>query len=159
MADQSFLQPVQVSVQVQAPVSRAFEAFTSEIGAWWPKENTFSEDRLRAVIIEPLEGGRWYEVDQDGERFDWGRVLDFEPVERVTLTWQITHEGKPEPEPERASQVDVRFEEVGPSITRVTVTHSAFERHGEVGARVWREGMASEQGWSKLLGRYAQMLA
>jgi uncharacterized protein YndB with AHSA1/START domain len=82
-------------------------------------------------------------------------VVDWSPPDRVTLTWQITAQGTPEPDPDKASSVDVRFTAVSPTETRLDLTHSAFERHGGESATIWRDAMASEGGWPLFLGRYA----
>jgi hypothetical protein len=58
----------------------------------------------------------------------------------------------PQPDPARASEVDVRFAADGADRTRVEVEHAGFERHGD-GAEAYAAGM--EQGWAHLLERYA----
>jgi hypothetical protein len=53
-------------------------------------------------------------------------------------------------------EVKVRFVDDGPAATRVELTHSRFDRHGE-GGDGYRTAMA-EQGWSHLLERYAAVI-
>jgi hypothetical protein len=60
----------------------------------------------------------------------------------------------PQPDPERASEVEVRFAGAGDGATRVALEHRHFERHGE-GADGYRAPMDSPQGWPLLLERFA----
>ncbi len=149
------------TVKIDASPEEAFEHFTEAIGSWWPAENTFSKEAFETVIIEPHEGGRWYERDEDGREIPWGQVLAWEPPHRIVLTWQITPQGLPEPDPAKASEFEVRFVPESQSnqspqpTTRVEIDHRAFERHGDEGGAIWREAMDSEEGWPKFLGRYA----
>ena len=59
----------------------------------------------------------------------------------------------PQPDPARASLVDVRFAPDGDG-TAVTVAHRHFSRHGE-GAADYEAAMHSEKGWPLLLERFA----
>jgi uncharacterized protein YndB with AHSA1/START domain len=144
---------------VNAPVDRAFAVFTEQIGRWWPAANTFSGEMFETVALEPRAGGRWFERATNGREVAWGRVLAWEPPHRIVLTWQIGPDGLPEPDPDKASEVEVRFTPDGSERTRVDIIHSSFERHGNEGGAIWRAAMASEQGWSYFLRLYANSLA
>jgi hypothetical protein len=78
------------------------------------------------------------------------------PPERAfaRFTWQISPQRVPQPDPERASEVEVRFAGAGDGATRVALEHRHFERHGE-GADGYRAPMDSPQGWPLLLERFA----
>jgi len=144
---------VQVIVTVDVPPERAFDVFTNGLGDWWMPEYTWSGPlALGRIGIEPREGGLCYEIGPYGFRVDWGRVLAWDPPRRVAFTWQISPERVPEPDPARASEVDVLFSADGAG-TRVALTHRRFARHGE-GAPAYRGGMSV--GWRQLLGRYAE---
>src|SRR4051794_6519920 len=145
------LAPVRRSIVVAAPIERAFHVFTAEYATWTPPEHHLIGDSpLADVVLEPREGGRWYEVVQDGRECDWGRVLAWEPPHRVVLSWQITPQFTPEPDPERASEVEVRFVAEADDRTRVELEHRGFERHGE-GFEQTRAAVDSEGGWTLLL--------
>jgi uncharacterized protein YndB with AHSA1/START domain len=73
------------------------------------------------------------------------------------LAWQISPDRVPEPNPAKASEVEVRFEPVGTSGTRVELEHGAFARHGDA-AGAYRQGMACPEGWPLILDRYAASL-
>jgi uncharacterized protein YndB with AHSA1/START domain len=139
---------------VQLPPDAAFARFTEGMADWWPPEYTWAQQSLEAIAIEPREGGRCYERGPYGFSCDWGRVLVCEPPERLVFTWQISPQRVPQPDPERASEVEVRFAGEGGSATRVELEHRAFERHGE-GADGYRAAMDSPQGWPLLLERFA----
>lgn len=111
------------------------------------------------TVVEPREGGRWFERTTDGVETDWGRVLAWDPPHRLVLTWQITHEGLPEPDSNKASEVEVRFVGEGPATTRVELKHREFARHGDECGAIWRAGMDSTEGWTKFLDRYTAVVA
>ena len=143
------------SVTVPRSPERAFVAFVDGFVEWWPPEYTWSGQRLEAIGIEPRMGGLCSELGPHGFRLDWGRVLAWEPPSRLVLAWQIGPTRVPEPDPDRASEVEVRFEPDGGDGTRVELVHRGFERHGD-GAEAYRAAMDSEQGWELILGRYAE---
>ena len=49
--------PVRRSVTVKASQARAFEVFTSKIGAWWPKSHHIGAADPETSVIEPKVGG------------------------------------------------------------------------------------------------------
>jgi uncharacterized protein YndB with AHSA1/START domain len=131
---------------------RAFSRFTERLGSWWPPEYTWSQHVLETIGIEPRQGGLCFERGPDGFRCDWGRVLAWEPPRRLLLAWQIDPSRAPQPDPAKASEVDVRFEPDARG-TRVELEHRAFARHGDAGA-AYREALASPQGWPYILDRF-----
>jgi uncharacterized protein YndB with AHSA1/START domain len=136
------------------PPDRAFALFTEDMTAWWPREYTWAQKTLAEIGIEPREGGHCYERGPHGFRCDWGRVVTCEPPERIAFTWQISAQRVPQPDPAKASLVEVRFEPDGESGTRVTLAHRHFSRHGE-GAADYEAAMSSPQGWPLLLEKFA----
>lgn len=146
------------AVTVQVSAERAFGAFTERLATWWPKEYTWSGEVLETIGIEPREGGRCFERGPYGFECQWGRVLAWQPPSRLVLAWQIGPARVPEPDPAKASQVEVCFLAEGPRTTWVELEHRSFARHGE-GADAYRVGMASAQGWPYLMDRYAAAVA
>jgi Activator of Hsp90 ATPase homolog 1-like protein len=147
-------EPVRVTVLVPQEPVEAFALFADRFGSWWPREYTWSQATLRWIGLEPRVGGRCYEIGPNDFHSDWGRVLVWERPVRLVLAWQISPRREPEPDPARASEVEVRFESEEGGTTRVTLEHRGFERHGP-GAAGYRVALASAQGWPWILGRYA----
>ena len=141
------------SITLPLPPERAFAHFTEEFGSWWPAEYTWSQGALAEIGIEPREGGLCFERGPHGFRCDWGRVLRWQPPERLVFTWQISPTRVPQPDPALASEVDVRFSPMDDG-TLVDLVHSRFERHGE-GAEEYAAAMGSPQGWEYILARLA----
>jgi uncharacterized protein YndB with AHSA1/START domain len=84
-------------------------------------------------------------------------VLVWEPPGRLVLAWQIAPDRAPEPNPARASEVEVRFVPQGPPGTRVELEHRGLSRHGADGD-AYREALGSPDGWPLMLDRYAAAL-
>jgi len=157
MSQQTFA-PVIRSVTVAASQQRAFAVFTEQFGSWWPREYSIGEADMADFVLEPRVGGRWYEVGVDGSECDTGRVTAFEPPERLTLAWQINGSWQFDPDPDHASEVEVRFIAEGPASTRVEIEHRHFERHGDEAPAV-RGGVDDAQGWTYVLDLYAKAVA
>jgi uncharacterized protein YndB with AHSA1/START domain len=109
------------------------------------------------VVLEPHVGGRWYERGVDGSECDWGRVLVWEPPHRLVFTWQINGSFRFDPDPERASEIEVRFTAAEPGQTTVEVEHRYFERLD--GGRAVRDTINGGGGWALLLEGFAKIVA
>lgn len=149
-----------IHYSMTAPVSpdQAFAIFTEGLADWWPAEYTWSQEVLETITIEPGEGGRCFERGPHGFRCDWGRVLVWEPPHRLVITWQISPKREPQPNPAKASEIEVHFEAKGVSRTRVEFEHRHFARHGE-GSAKYRTILDSPQGWPYILNRYLKAVA
>jgi uncharacterized protein YndB with AHSA1/START domain len=141
-------------ITVPLTPERAFALFTEGMTAWWPPEYTWAQSTLEEIGIEPREGGHCYERGPHGFRSDWGRVVTCEPPGKIAFTWQISPQRVPQPDPSKASLVEVRFEPEDGGTTRVTLAHRHFSRHGE-GAEGYEAAMSSPQGWPLLLEKFA----
>ena len=148
------MEPLRASVSVPLPPDRAFELFAERLGDWWPREFSWSQDALEKIGIEPHAGGFAYERGPGGFTIHWGRVTAWDPPGRLVLLWQIAADRTPQPDPNRASEVEVRFvaEDGG---TRVDVEHRAWERHGE-GAQEYRDGFEESGAWPYALEQFAK---
>ncbi len=122
------IKPVVKTVTVRASSERAFEAFTANMGQWWPKGHTIGAAPFEAVVIEPRVGGRWYERAADGAETNWGKVLAWEPPRRFVLAWQISADWAYDPN--LMTEVEVRFEPNADG-TVVTLEHRRLELFGE----------------------------
>jgi uncharacterized protein YndB with AHSA1/START domain len=157
MTQRSTAATIRRAVTVQAPVERSFAAFTAELASWWPREYTWANETLEAIGIEPREGGHCFELGPGGFHCDWGTVLTWDPPNRLVFAWQIAPSRAPEPNPAKASEVEVRFAPEGPLATRVQLEHRGFARHGDDG-EAYRHALDSPQGWTMMLDRYATAL-
>jgi uncharacterized protein YndB with AHSA1/START domain len=151
------LQPIQGTVTVGVPVEHAFRVFTDSFNTWWPAQYHIGQADMAEAILEPHEGGRWYEKGVDGSECDWGRVLTWEPPRRLVVTWQINGQWQFDPDPEHASEIEVRFTPDGPGQTTVEVEHRLLERL--VDGQALREGIEGGGGWSALLELFAKAAA
>jgi uncharacterized protein YndB with AHSA1/START domain len=137
-------------VHVELDPIAAFEVFTREIGLWWRRDTPQWNDRDRALSIrlEPGVGGRFVEVYdlETGAGFEVGRVLVWQPGERLAFTWTQVGWGD-----DVRTVVTVSFAAVDTG-TLVTLTHDGFASAGEDGQR-YRDGYAG--GWRSVLGWYA----
>jgi uncharacterized protein YndB with AHSA1/START domain len=148
---------VRRSITVAAPQQRAFEVFTAKFGEWWPKEYSISEAGMADFVLEPQVGGRWYEVGKDGTECDTGKVLAFEPPDRLVLAWQLDDTWKYDPDPAHASEVEVRFVAEDAGHTRVELEHRGFDRHGGAADGVFGV-VDSPGGWTYCLDVFAKYL-
>ena len=149
---------VNAAVRVEVSAEPAFEVFVDELASWWPREYTWSQDVLEDIGIEPHEGGLCFERGPQGFRCDWGRVLIWDPPRRLVLGWQISPRREPEPDPAKASEVEVRFDREEGGVTRVRLEHRDFDRHGE-GSAGYAQMLAAPAGWPFLLDRFSAACA
>ena len=144
--------PVRKSVRVNAPPARAFEVFTAGFGRWWPRSHSVSASPMVDAIIEPHVGGRWYQKCEDGSECQWGKVLLWEPPERVILAWQLNPDFQYDPD--TITEVELRFTAQSADATLVELEHRYLERFGERGKEM-AEKVGAPNGWPDLLNIYA----
>ncbi len=147
---------VQKSVTVQAPVEKAFAVFTEGFDRWWFREHHIGAADLKQAVLEGREGGRWYEIGIDGRECDWGRVLKWDPPNRLVLAWQIDATWKFDPN--LLTEVEVRFVAEGPDRTRVELEHRNLDRYGDAQDQM-QAGLGSPGGWQGLLEAFAEAAA
>jgi uncharacterized protein YndB with AHSA1/START domain len=144
---------VRHTVTVPLGPEAAFALFTERFGDWWPKNSHHIADKdCAAVFVEAREGGRWYERSVDGSECDWGYVREVSRPERILLTWQLDPAWSFDPDPAKATEVEVTFEPEADG-TRVTLEHRGFEVHGDAGPAL-RDSVSGDGGWRTLLERY-----
>ncbi|HEY7259449.1 MAG TPA: SRPBCC family protein [Gaiellales bacterium] len=149
---------VRASIVVDAPIDRAFHVFTTEFGSFKPPGHTLLTAAVAETVFEPRVGGYLYDRGVDGSECRWARVRAYEPPHRVVLSWLISPQWQLEPDPDKASEWEVRFTAEAPGRTRVEVEHRHLERHGE-GWQGVRAGVGGDEGWPLYLERYAGLLA
>jgi uncharacterized protein YndB with AHSA1/START domain len=148
---------VRASVEVQAPIERAFQVFTDDIVSWWNPDHHILRAELAEMVFEPRVGGHIIDRGVDGSECRWARVLAYEPPRRVVFSWDINLQWQLETDLDKTSEIEVTFIEQGPDRTRVELEHRNLDRHGED----W-ENMAgavgSPGGWPSGLARLASRL-
>jgi len=156
MTEQAAGVSVTKAITVEAPIEHAFSVFTEGFDSWWPRGHHIGEADLAEAVMEAREGGRFYEKSVDGSECEWGRVLAWDPPNRVVLAWQLTAEWRYDPD--FLTEVEVRFTADGPGRTQVELEHRNLERYGEDMEKV-RAAVGSDDGWGGLLRTYAQAAA
>ena len=149
---------VRTSIVVDAPIERAFTVFTTDMGSWWPAEHHILQAKLAEMVFEPRVGGHIYDRGTDGSECHWARVLAYEPPHRLVFSWDISLQWQIETDPDKTSEVEVRFSAENPGRTLVELEHRNIDRHG-AGWEGMRDGVAGEEGWGKGLNAFAGQLA
>jgi uncharacterized protein YndB with AHSA1/START domain len=148
---------ISTSVVVDAPLERAFTIFVEDWGAIKPRDHNLLEADIAESVFEPRVGGHLYDRAVDGSECRFARVLAYEPPDRLVFSWDISPQWQLESDPERASEVEVRFTAESPARTRVELEHRHLDRHGD-GWEAVRSGVDSDDGWPLYLSRFADVV-
>ena len=81
-------------------------------------------------------------------------MLVWEPPHRLVVTWQINGHWQFDDDPQRASEIEVRFVADGPGVTRVTLDHRHLDRLVQ-GQAMHDQIAGGGGGWGTVLGRFA----
>jgi uncharacterized protein YndB with AHSA1/START domain len=154
MSTQAAATSVRSSIVVGAPIERAFSVFTDDFGAFKPREHNMLAVDIAETIFEPRAGGHVYDRGVDGSECRWARVLAYEPPDRVVISWDISPQWQIEADPDKTSEVEVRFIAETPDRTRVELEHRNLDRHGE-GWEQMRDAVGSAEGWGAGLRAFA----
>jgi uncharacterized protein YndB with AHSA1/START domain len=122
-------------VTVPVPAAEAFRILIDEVADWLPPGHTFIKEPV-LVRIEEGVGGRFFERGADGAESVHGVITEWEPSQRVKMTWRMGPDWQPVLDDEKASFIEFSFHEEGSRRTRVELTHSEFHRHGEAAAAI-----------------------
>src|ERR1700753_4031674 len=144
------LEPIRKSLWVDTSPARAFEVFSARMSSWWPPTHSILKSPLKQCIVEPWVGGRWYSTGEDGSSCDIGRVLVWQPPERLVLSWQITPDWAIDPD--LVTEVDVRFTAADGG-AQIDLEHPHLERMGGKAA-VARAAVDAPNGWAAILGSF-----
>lgn len=77
------------TVTFDAVSERAFKVFVEEFPSWWPHDFRYTKVGA-AVGVDGREGGRWYEIDEEGDEQTFGRLLAVESPERLVIAWHLS---------------------------------------------------------------------
>ena len=148
---------VRHSVVVNAAIEKAFRVFTEDFGRFKPPEHNLLGAEIAETVFEPRVGGHLYDRAVDGSECRWARVLAYEPPRRVVISWDIGPTWQIETDPDKTSEVEVRFVADGPERTKVELEHRHLDRHGE-GWQGVQEGVDGDQGWPLYLRGFAALV-
>lgn len=146
--------PIRKTLSVNADVKRAFEVFVSRMHEWSPAVQSLLGSR-KNIVVEPRTGGRWYEVSESGVEADWGKVLVWEPPNRLVLAWQL--DATFSYDPALVTEVEARFAPEGERRTRIEFEHRNLDRFG-ARAPETAASLDSEGGWSGSFTLYEKLL-
>jgi uncharacterized protein YndB with AHSA1/START domain len=158
MSTQASETSTQHSIVVEAPIERAFTVFTDDFGSFKPPDHNLLDVEIAETVFESHVGGNIYDRGVDGSECRWARVLAYEPPNRVVFSWDISAQWQIETDPDKTSEVEVRFIAETPDRTRVELEHRNLDRHGE-GWEDARDGVGGDQGWPLYLDRFAELIA
>src|SRR5688572_16435337 len=138
--------PIRRSISVSWDKETAFKRFTAEFASWWPsRTHSIGGERLQRIVFEQRVGGQIYEEHQDGRRFLWGQVIEWEPPTRVKFTWHPSRDSS------TAQEVEIEFAAEGTG-TRLQLTSYGWERWGKGAQRARR---SYDVGWGYVLNVWA----
>src|SRR5204863_4369992 len=106
-------------VVVHAPIERAFSVFTDGLGTFKPRAHNLLDVDIAETVFESRVGGNIYDRGVDGSECRWARVLAYEPPDRVVFSWDISPQWQIETDPDKTSEVEVRFIAESADRTRV----------------------------------------
>ncbi len=111
---------VVVTTLVAVAPDVAFAVFTEELDLWWRQGPRYRTQGARSMLrLEAGVGGRLLEYG-GAEALELGRVLVWEPSERLVLAWRRELD-------DDATEVEVGFVAEGAG-TRVTIEHRGWTR-------------------------------
>jgi len=148
---------VRREIVVEAPIAHAFSTFVERFGDFKPPEHNLLASPIARTTFDPQVGGHIYDVAEDGSECRWARILAYDPPDRVVFSWDISPYWQLQTDPDKASEVEVRFSAETPSRTRVELEHRHLDRHGD-GWEGVRDGVDNDAGWPLYLSRYAALL-
>ena len=129
----------------------AFNKFINELQMWWPKEYTWSKDKLVLLKMGNNVNELCSEIGPDNFHCDWGKILEIEQGKKIKFSWQIDYNRVPQPDPAKASEVEVTFENAGAANCSVKIIHRNLDKH-EIKQHLYFEALNGQHGWDYILG-------
>lgn len=126
---------VRKSVIVHVPIAKAWAIFTDRPIEWWPESHVLVSSPREEITFEPKVGGRYFERAQDGTVCQWGTMLEWDPPNRLAMTWRIDGNWQMITDDDRASEIEVSFKALSPDTTEVELAHVKLYKHGDEAAQ------------------------
>lgn len=140
---------------IALPQPEAFALF-ADLDRFKPREHNMLAVPIEQTVMEQHPGGAIYDRGVDGTTCQWGRVVAFDPPDRLLFTWNIGPDWQVTSDPNHVSEVEVTFTPDGDHRTRVMLVHRHIDRHGN-GWESLRAGLDAPDGWPIYLDRYTAL--
>lgn len=141
------LAPIVKTIEVPCSQEEAFTVFLNEMDSWWPlgkfSISMYSGAPAKAIRVDAKQGGKIVEISPNGTEYEWGTIKSYDPPDFVSMAFHIAPPG--DDTANARSLVEVRFEALENSRTRVTLTQSNWEVFGEKAAMLRDRGYG--QAW------------
>jgi len=149
---------VRKSVIVHVPIAKAWAIFTDRPIEWWPESHVLVSSPREEITFEPKVGGRYFERAQDGTVCQWGTMLEWDPPNRLAMTWRIDGNWQMITDDDRASEIEVSFTALSPDTTTVELAHVRLHKHGDEAARRIHAALDGPSP-GETLDKYAKLVA
>jgi len=149
---------VRKSVIVNVPIAKAWAIFTERPIEWWPDSHVLVKSPREIIVFEPMVGGRYYERALDGTVCQWGTILDWNPPQRLAMTWRIDGNWQMITNDEKASEIEVIFTALSEDTTEVELAHIKLYKHGDEAARRIHAALDGPSP-GETLAKYAKLVA
>ncbi|MEM7415088.1 MAG: SRPBCC domain-containing protein [Gemmatimonadota bacterium] len=138
------------SIEVPCDKETAFNVFVQDMGSWWPLGkftiSAMGGSPATGLRVESKVGGEIVELGPDGAEHFWGRFLEYDPHDFLSMDFHITRPDMPRGD---GSLVEVRFTEIDAARTHVELTQSKWEVFGDMAQAVYG---GYGHGWDMIFG-------
>ena len=141
--------PIEKTLIVPLPPADAFDLFTADMDAWWPKASHSITGAKAKIRFPTHKDGEIVEEGDDGSIAVWGKLIAYDPGKYLAFTW---HPGRSDKE---ATVVTVTFTQTENG-TRCDLTHGGFDILGDTADAVSTSYM---HGGDLVLGGYARAVS
>jgi uncharacterized protein YndB with AHSA1/START domain len=137
---------IEKSAFLECAPERAFALFTERASDWWPETLRHTSDPRSEIRL--LASGRFWERASDGHEIELGRVVTWEPSQRLILDFY------PGTDADHPTKVVVSFAPDGAG-TRVVVEHGPKPESAEL----WLERAPGfERSWALMMPALQKLL-
>ena len=115
---------IQVSIDIAVDPATAFEVFTQDMDVWWKKDRRYRfnwNKPIGTMRLEPRLAGRVMEVYDDGSHYYVGKILVWEPPQRLVFEWR-----SPNYRQDQVTEVEVQFKAIDTG-TRASIEHRGWQ--------------------------------
>jgi uncharacterized protein YndB with AHSA1/START domain len=143
------IDPIHLTFEVSCTREIAFSTWTGRASTWWPPAHSVSTERGLQVVFESRVGGRIFERTPAGVEHEWGRVTAWDPPSRLAFTWHLGTQAQD------ATDIEVRFFDVGADRTRVEIEHGGWDR---LESRAAERRDRNHLGWTSVYPHFVQAI-